>query len=492
MKRLLPAIMGIWGIWAALLAGCATDQRADVQAYRILVDLEEAAPEHPPGAPLSLEQAIRLANALNERLSIEGENYVQALAARQRAAAALLPTVDLFGNLTFRERANGGDGNGEGGGSQSKTRLFDAGVRGQYRLLTGLTDLRNVSAAEATIEQRRWLLLDLREALLLETVQAYYSVLRAERLVQVLESSMEVQEERLRDIRGRQQVGFARPLDVAQIEAQAAQTQVSLLDARNEVARARAAVTFLTGAEVSQSEFVDGFEITGPTPTLADLEALALIYRQDLVAAEAAARAARATVEAEIGRYYPTVTLNLDYFLTRDTVPTDRDWTGLLTLNFPLFSAGRIAADVRDAWSRFRQAVLEYSLTRRAIRRDLETAYADLVASQLRLVELERQVAAAAEALRQAEAAYAAGLGTNLERVTAQDALLMAQLGLAGEQFNLKVAYLTALRAAGVLTPNVTGVVVPPAAPEERTVPDSPFIVLPARAAAEEIHAEAR
>ncbi len=473
-----------------LAAGCAVDQRKEVQLYRSVVDLGPLPPAPAPGAPLSLDDALRLANAYNERLSMEGENYLQALIDRQRAASSLLPTLDLFATYVFRERTGGGPADdGSGRTSQGESRLFDAGIGAQYTLFSGFSNLNRVRAADASIEQRRWLLLDVREALLLETARAYYAVLSAERLIQVLESSVAVQEERLRDVRGRAEVGFARPLDVAQIEAQASQTRVTLLDARNQLALARSALVLLTGAEVAESPLTDGFEVPSTIPSPEVFLDMALAYRQDLAAAEAAARAARTLVDAEIGRYYPTVTLNLDYFLTRDTLPTDRDWAGLLSVNLPLFSAGRIDADVRAAWSEFRQRVLDYSLVRRSIRSDVETAYADLAAAGRRLEELGYQLRAATEALRQAEAAYEAGLGTNLERISAQDQVLSAQVRLASEEFNRKAAYLAVLRATGALAAGAGGAPPPPdgaAAPEaDRPAPTSPFLNLPGAPAAE-------
>ncbi len=66
---------------------------------------------------------------------------------------------------------------------------------------------------------------------------------------------------------------------------------------------------------------------------------------------------------------------------------SDRDWTSLLTLNLPVFSAGRIDADVRTAWSEFRQSVLAYSQTRRQVTRDVQALWADLSATRARVVE---------------------------------------------------------------------------------------------------------
>lgn len=463
------------GVVVAQLAGCATDQAGDVAAYRGLTDITAEAPGHVRGQALTLLDAVRLANAYNERLAIGGEAYVQALADRQRLAASLLPTLDLFGDLTLREHTGGGSTGSTGGGNVAR---FDGGFSAQYTLLTGLSDFRTVRAADLNIEARRWLLLDLREVLILDTATAYYEVLRADRLIQVLESSMTVQAERLRDILARQRVGFARPLDVAQIEAQVSQTRVLLLNARNRLGNARAALKLLTAVDTDESVLTDGFE-PGPIPDSAEpVVAGAERNRQDLRAARKSAEAARELVDASIGRYYPSVGVNLDYFLTRDTSPTDLDLAGLITINLPVFSAGRIEADVRRSWSVFREAVLSHSLTRRRIRLDVESAIADLSASQQRVDELRIQVAAAQEALRQAEAGYQTGLGTNLERVTAQDQLLAAQLQAASEDFTRKLSYLALLRACGTISTDVAGAA-PVAVPEEAPLPESPFIRLP-------------
>src|SRR5690606_32403148 len=117
----------------------------------------------------------------------------------------------------------------------------------------------------------------------------------------------------------------------------------------------------------------------------------------------------------------------------------------------PIFTAGLIEADVREAWSQFRQALLFRQYLFRQIDRDIRTAYENVVNSDERIRELRVQLTAAEQALRQAEESYGAGLATNLERITAQDQVLSAQLQLASEEFNRKLFYLNLLRAAGGL-----------------------------------------
>src|SRR5262249_1041745 len=156
----------------------------------------------------------------------------------------------------------------------------------------------------------------------------------------------------------------------------------------------------------------------------------------------------RRSVEAALGQYWPSVSVDVNYFLSRQSVPTDADWSGLLLAHLPIFSAGIIEANVRQAWSQLRVAKYNGPFTRRQVITDVRTAYDDYAASRRRLDELKTQVAAAQEALSQADELFRAGLGTNLERIVAQDQLLSAQLQYTSERYDNRVFYLALLRAA--------------------------------------------
>ena len=453
MRRRLLCIMAFGCV---LGAGCSVDQKKEVAVYRKVVDIPTTAPatDFTSDQPLTLRRALLLANESNEQLSIEGENYLQSLIERRRAVAAFLPTVSLAPRYVFRERTGGGGGGGDEddrGGSSSEHRTLDVPVAANGNLFNGFSDVARLRSARLTVEERRALLLDLQEQLLLDVAQVYYQVLRSEESVRVLENSLEVQEARLRDVRGRQAAGVVRPLDVAQVEAQASQTRVSLFAARSDVVNGRSVLAFITAADVRRSPLVEEFEAPTITDARDRLQTIGAERRHDLQAAAAATRAARQLVEAAFGQYYPSVSVDLNVFLYRESTPSDRDWEGLLRANIPLFSAGLIEADVRSAWSEFRQASLNESLTRRRVVQDVDIANQDLVATARRLAEAHTQLVAAEQAFTQADRSNAIGLATNLERLIAQDQLLTAQLQYVSQQFQRKVAYLNLLRATGSL-----------------------------------------
>jgi outer membrane protein len=449
--RHIPCLVAL----AGCVVGCAVDQKKEVATYRKVVDIPTTAPaaDFTGGQPLTVRRAMLLANASNEQLSIEGENYLQSLIDRRRAVAAFLPTVSLAPRYVFRERTGGGGSGDEEdrGGSSQDHRTLDLPVNTTANLFNGFGDVARLRNARLTIAQRRALLLDLQEQLLLDVAQVFYQVLRSEESVRVLENSLQVQEARLRDVRGRQAAGVVRPLDVAQVEAQASQTRVSLFAARSDVANGRTVLAFITASNVADSPLVEEFEAPAITDTREQLRATGAERRRDLQAAAAATRAARQLVHAAVAQYYPSLTVDLNVFLYRESTPSDRDWEGLLRANIPLFSAGLIEADVRTAWSEFRQASLSESLTRRQVVQDVDIAHQDLLATGRRLDEARTQLAAAEQAFIQADRSNAIGLATNLERLIAQDQLLTAQLQYVSEQFARKVSYLNLLRATGSL-----------------------------------------
>jgi outer membrane protein TolC len=434
---------------ATVAGGCKVDQKKEVEHYQSVLRANLLGAQQPfvPGEPLTLRQALDLANRQNERLSIEGENYLQALIERRRAAAAFQPTVNLVPTFTARQNTSSAQGNS----TTAQNEALDVFAHGQINVFNGFSDIARLRSTAQTIEERRNLLLDVQEGVLLDTATVYYDVLRAERSVEVLQSSLAVQEARVRDITGRHRAGMARPLDVAQTEAQASATRVTLIDAMNDVRNGRSTLALLTAAPVADSPLIDQFNAPPSLPTVDELKLSAAEQRRDLVAAHAGALASRQEVEVAVGQYYPSVTLNGNLFLFRETFPDERNWDALLQANLPIFSAGLIEADVRAAWSRYRQAAMNESLLHRQVLQDVQLAYQNLTANDDRIHELLVQVTAAQQAFNQADQSYTVGLATNLERVTAQDQLLSAQLQLTSARFDRTLSFLALARATGTL-----------------------------------------
>jgi outer membrane protein len=459
-------------IGAGLIAGCV-DQQKEIAKYRAVIDATQPAPVKPDysqGQPLTLEEALILANVGYEQLDIQGEAYLQSLIERDRSYSTFMPTISIVPTYAWADQRSGSGsgaatGGGSGGGGSSSGAVvgtsrgyttFQAPIIAQANLFNGFRDVAAIRAAHANADEYRYLLLDFQQTILLETAQSYYQVLLAERSVEVLTNSVKFQDARVADMRGRLRAGIAQPLDLAQSEALAASTRANLVTAQNNVTTARYTLALMTNANVEKAKLVDRLYVPEELLSLDTAVQDAQRDRPDIKADEAAVRVARENVKSAIGEYYPSISLNLAYYLHRDSFPTNLEWSSLLVLNFPVFSAGTIQADVRTAWSKLRQSLYQEWLLIRQVQHDVKSAWQTTDSSRRRIIELRTEVAASQEALRQSTQRYGVGLAINLDVLNAQDTLLTSQLDLATEEFNRKIYYLDLLRSLGRLAPPTT------------------------------------
>lgn len=442
---------GLAAAWLAFAAACHIDQDAEIARYRNVLDANVPSPKPFDAAgALSLGEAMALANHNNEELALSGEDYVQALVAKSRAAAEFAPSLSLAPNLTIADRPSQLTPLGFRAAG-STVRRFEAPVNGEANLFRGGGDFAGVRAAEAIAEQRQSLLVDLQASVLLDVAQTYYAVLRAERAADVLRSALAVQDESVLDVQRRLDNGLATRLALQQAKAQRDGTRASLAQAEGDAVGGRSALALLLGVAAVRGALTGAFAPPDEQAPLAECERDALAHREDLAATASAVVAARERVDAAIAQYYPSLSLDVTGFLYREDYASVSRWTSLLALNLPLFTGGRIRADVRAAWSRYRQALLEQSATRRRVLRDVQLAHNDLATADRRIVELRSQAATAQDALRLARGAFANDLATNLDVLTAQDRSLAADLALATAEFDRTTAYLSLVRATGGL-----------------------------------------
>jgi outer membrane protein TolC len=283
-------------------------------------------------------------------------------------------------------------------------------------------------------------------------VQSYYTALKAEHESAVYEHSVKLKSEKVRDQEARLKLGNVRPLDLAQSQSDLAGTRTSLVQSQTDAANARSALARLIGVPSVQGKLSDEFEPPAYVSTLDVWQKRAAAERQDLLAAARNREAARISVDGAIREYCPSVSLNFEYLLYNDPGNV-KSWSNVLSASIPIFSALTIEADVRKAWSVYRQAVLSESQTRRQVRDDVNENYRDLTGSREQIADLQIEVEAAQRAYDLSERSYQLGSVSNLDRLTQQDNLLTAQLNLVSEQFNQKSYYLGLLRAAGALSP---------------------------------------
>jgi outer membrane protein TolC len=447
------------------LAGCV-DQEKEVSRYRQFTD---AGLKHPAayqnGDQLTLARSMLLANEDNEQIALQGENYLQALYAKDRVVATFLPTVAFQPSFAIQQApTNVTETAGVTVTPSAVARSNGYVIRGDTWQSTqapvtaveslSVVNYNNLKSQEQIVVQEQQLLIDAQETVLLDVAETYYQVLLSEKQVSVLKDSLDLQNARLADAEGRYRNHLALALEVSQTQAQVASTQAQLTQTLTDVQNGRHALAFLINVPQVDGPLVDEVGVPEVLKPADFYRNLAAQTRPDLLAADSAIRAGKAAVDAAISEYYPSVSLNVTGFLYREYFSNASKWDALLMANLPIFTGGVIEANVRTAWSQLRQKALYQAELKRQIDRDVQIAYDNIVSAERQLTSLGQEVQAASDEYDQARQLLHNGLAIPLDVLTAQNTLLNAQLSYATEAFNITVFYLDLLRITGQLTPH--------------------------------------
>jgi outer membrane protein len=408
-----------------------------------------AAKVSPAVSNLSLEQAISLAldNNLATLLAKERENEARGF--QKEALSGLLPNISgaaYQASLTENLAALGftpGRFPGFTSTFIGPFKNFDARVRLQQTIFS-LSALRNYQAGRAGVRAAQFEEGIAREQVATATAIAYLETMRADRSVVAAQANVTLGQTLLKLAQDQRDAGIATGVDVTRAETRLAQEQVRLSRAQTDAEEALLQLQRITGLPLGSS-----FTLTDPLRFSVD--ALPAIETAVAIAEDARGevRVARAQVsvnefEARAARaeQLPSLEFLGDYGVSGITpvtsaLPTRRY---AIQLNVPIFNGGLTRGRIQVANSREQQAQLQLASVRGQVEEDVRLAYAGLrtTADTVRAADLAATLAE--RELEMARDRFRAGVGDNIELVTAQTTLANARLD--------QVAALTAYNAA--------------------------------------------
>lgn len=273
-----------------------------------------------------------------------------------------------------------------------------------------------------------------RLSLIADVAGTYYSVRALDERAALARRTAQARAESLRVIERRLKIGVASRLDMLQartaLEAARADAAALARSAQN----ARHALGVFVGESVTLPDATGaGLEdLPLPAALPPGLPSTVLLRRPDVVSAEQNLVAANANVAAARAAFFPRVSLigsvgfaspELDQLFDGKR----RAWSFIPTLSVPIFSGGRLSANLDLAEARRVTAVAQYERT-------IQLAFAevaDVLSDQAYLAQQyeaqQRLVASELERLRLAEARYNAGLVGYLDVLDAQRETYTAQ-----------------------------------------------------------------
>jgi outer membrane protein, multidrug efflux system len=310
--------------------------------------------------------------------------------------------------------------------------------------------LAQVSAAE---EGRR----DVLVTLLADVARSYVTLRAAQEQLRILDETLESERESLELARARLEAGLGMELDVARaqglLDSTAAERPLLERQARQAIYRLGVLVGKEPGALAAELETPRPIPPSSPDVP-ATLPSELLSRRPDLRRAERELAAATARVGVARADLFPRFSI-LGGFgrLSEDADDlgsgASQFWRILPVVRWPLFSGGRIRANIRVQDARQEQALQQYEKQVLTALEDVENALLAHARELVRAESLRGAVAANRRALDLASDRYTSGLESFLSVLDAQRSVYAAEDQLVQSERNRAVALIAVYKALG-------------------------------------------
>jgi outer membrane protein TolC len=387
-------------------------------------------------AELSFEQAIQLAMENNLATLLASERRNEARGVKQQSLSALLPNVSAAAyqaSLTENLAALGfrpGTIPGINSTFVGPFRNFDGRVLLAQRIFD-LSAFKSYQAGRAGVR-----VAELQEGLAREQVASgtgliYLEALRADESVVAAQANVELAQSLLKLAQDQRDAGVATGVDVIRAQTRLAEQQVGLAQAQTMSEQARLNLQRVVGLPLGSSlTLTDQLRFTDePLPVVESAVAQAGENRREVKVAEEQNRVSQLERQAVRAEYLPSVEFVGDYGVSGITpnnsdLPTRRV---AVQVNVPIFNGGLTRGRLTAATSRQRQSELELSNIRGQVEEDVRLALATLRTTAVQVRAAEESVRLALRELEMARDRFKAGVGDNLEVVTAQTSLANAR-----------------------------------------------------------------
>ena len=304
--------------------------------------------------------------------------------------------------------------------------------------------------AEASVSDHQNVLLTLTADVAIN----YFLVRTLDAEITALRRTVDSRSDSLRILQERLAAGVALGADVEQATTQLATAQADLADATRQRAEALDALAVLCGKPAS------GFDLAQRPLELRELAMPAVLpselleRRPDIARAERALAARNAQIGVARAAYFPSVQLIGQAGLLSDQASRlfsadSRVWSIGPHVSLPIFTGGRIAADVKRAEAAYEEALAEYRLAVLVAFREVEDSLAQLVLRGEQARAQQTAMRSALNVLTLARARYQAGTANYLEVADAERNLLQQERRLAQLQGQRYASMVRLVKALG-------------------------------------------
>lgn len=420
--------------------------------------------------PISLQQAIELAERNSRTLQISIQQLERSRAGLREQKASLYPNLNVQSGITTSRSASGelsersqnqNPSIFQTSNSDRNSSAFNGSLNLDYDIFTFGLRPAQIRAAEQQVRSDELQVEITREQLRLDVATDYYSLQEADETVRIAQVAIETNRINLRDAVQLREAGLGTQFSVLQadVELANARQQLSNAVAQVQIRRRQLAVRIAAPLTIDLAT-ADPIQVAGTwNLSLDDSIVLAIKNRAELEQFLVQRNLSAEQRKAALAQLAPTINLTAQYSLLDsfdDSFGLADGYSATVGLRWNFFDGGAARARADQQSANIAIAELNFADGRDQVRFQVEQNYANLIATSENVSTTGQAVVQAREAVRLAFLRREAGVGTELEVRNAISNLTQAQ----GNRVNAILGYNRALaglqRAVTNLPPGST------------------------------------
>jgi OMF family outer membrane factor len=410
--------------------------------------------------PVTLQQALELAQRNNRTLEASQQQLRRSRAALREAQAEFYPTLDFQANLTNSRSASGQisalSSPIQSGIDVDRTSLSGSLVL-NYDLFTSGGRPARIRASERQLRSDELQVEITLEQLRLDVSNDYYDLQQADESVRINESAVRSAEQNLKDAIALERAGLETRFSVLQFEVQLARARQNLTNAlAAQRVRRRQLAQRLSVPPTINLAAADPVQVTGKwSIPLEESIILALKNRAELEQFLVQRELGQQQRRAALSTLGPTISLVAQYDVLSvfdDNLGTGDGYSVGARLRWSIFEGGAAAARARQQEANIALAETQFADALQQVRFQVESAYADLDSNLQNVDTATKALEQAQEALRLARLRFQAGVGTQTDVINADNNLTSAR----GDLVTAILGYNRAVASIKRATTNLT------------------------------------
>lgn len=431
MKKLTALVLG--GLLTTTMAGAAMAESVD----------------------MTLEESVRTALDNNYSIKQQEAEYDSAVWARHQARRSFGPTVNWQSTATKMGGKYYED-------SLDLTRNYGNTLSLTMPIYTGGQLEGAIKAADLAMNANELGLELCKQQVKAATMSAYYQALQAKNQIKVAQDSVNTLTEHLKNVNAQYTVGTVAKSDVLGTQVQMANAEQNLINANNSYDVAIASLNNVMGLPTdTELNLTDSLDYNVYEIPLEECTAYARSNRPDVLIADYQVAIAEAGVQQARAGYMPKVSAQASKSWAGDSPfgseETDQrygqnnNWTAGLVLSWDIWDNNVTQSKVNQSKAAVAKAEAAAENTRQSGDLEVRTAYLNLKAAEKSINTTQVAVDKAQEDYKIAQVRYAAGVGTNLDVMDAEEKLAQAQTNYYTALYNYNSSKAALDKAMGIM-----------------------------------------